>query len=86
MDSDIIINSRRKVKLTGVSGITSFSANEAVFKTELGVAAVTGSNLIIDNFDRENGIIDLEGNIKAVFYPSDKKDEGGIIKRMFTKK
>lgn len=86
MGSDIIINSRSKAQITGVSGIVGFSSSEAVFKTELGVTAVTGSNLTIDNFDRENGIINITGNIKAAFYPSSKKDEGGFFKRMFDKK
>ena len=86
MSSDIIINSRSKAEITGVSGIVGFSSGEAIFKTELGIVALTGSNLNIDNFDRENGIINVTGNIKAAFYPSAKKDEGGFFKRMFDKK
>lgn len=83
--SDIIINSRNKVMISGVEGITGFSENEAVFKTNLGCLAVTGSSLTVEGFDREEGTVNITGNIQAVFYPGMKKPERGVISRLFGK-
>lgn len=84
-NSDIIINSKSKVSVTGVEGITGFSDNEAVFKTTLGYLAVTGSSLTVEGFDREAGTVDITGNIQAVFYPGGKKNERGMLGRLFGK-
>ena len=84
-NSDIIINSRSKVLITGVEGITGFSETEAVFKTALGCLAVTGSSLTVDGFDREEGTVNISGTIQAVFYPGTKKNERGVISRLFGK-
>lgn len=83
--SDIIINSKSKVHITGVDGITGFSETEAVISTKLGYLAVTGNGLTVDGFDREEGTVNITGNIQAVFYPTGKKNEHGIFGRMFSK-
>ena len=77
-NSDIIINSKSKVKITGVEGITGFSENEAVFKTTLGCLAVTG-------FDKENGTVNITGDIQAVFYPKTNRAERGMFGKLFGK-
>ena len=84
-NSDIVINSRNKVIITGVTGITGFSENEAVFKTTLGCLAVTGVSLTVDGFDREEGTVNISGSIQAVFYPGIKKAERGMTGRLFHK-
>lgn len=84
-DSDIVINSRSKVRITGVEGITGFSENEAVFKTNLGYLAVTGSSLTVDGFDRDEGVVNVSGSIKAVFYPGGQKNDRGFFSKLFGK-
>ena len=84
-NSDIIINSKSNVRITGVEGITGFSENEAVFKTNLGYLAVTGSSLIVEGFEREEGIVNITGNIKAVFYPGTQKSDRSVFGKLFGK-
>jgi sporulation protein YabP len=81
--SDIIIESKSRLKLSGADGIISFSENEAVFSTVLGCLAVSGSGLTVESFDRENGEINVSGSIFAVFYPQKKSEEKGFFKRLF---
>lgn len=83
--SDIIINSKSKMLITGVEGITDFSEKEAVFSTTLGYLAVSGSSLTVEGFDREEGTVNITGNIQAVFYPGGKKNERGFFGRVFGK-
>ena len=87
-ESKVTIYSRSKAEITGASGIISFNENEAVFSTELGCLALSGTALTIDSFDRENGIITVSGSVNAAFYPLTKKDknEDGLLKRMFGKR
>ena len=84
-NSDIIINSRNKITVTGVIGITSFSETEAVIKTNLGFLAVTGSSLTVDGFDREEGTVIITGSIQAAFYPGSKKSDRGVLGKLFGK-
>ncbi len=86
-ESEIKITNRKRAEITGASGIIGFNENEAVISTELGCLAVAGVNLVIDSFDRENGIIVVTGSINAAFYPSKAAgSEDGWLKRMFGKR
>ena len=82
-ESNITINNRCELNISGVDGITAFSENEAVLSTELGYLAVSGSDLHIDEFDRSTGAVVIKGKINAVFYPGGKKKETGFLKRLF---
>ena len=81
--SDITINSKKSMTVTGVDGIVNFSDTEAVFSTELGFLAVTGDGFTVDGFDKESGTVTVTGNITAVFYPGGKKDSRGFFKKLF---
>ena len=81
--SDIILESKSRLKLTGADGIISFSENEAVFSTSLGLLAVSGSGLTVESFDRDSGEISVKGSVYAVFYPQKKSGEKGFFKRLF---
>ena len=84
-NSDIIINSKNKVHITGVDGITGFNETEAVVSTNLGYLAVTGTGLCVDGFDREEGTVNISGDIRAVFYPGGNKNERGVFGKLFGK-
>ena len=81
--SEIIIDSRKSLTVSGVDGIVNFSETEAVFSTVLGFLAVTGSGFTVEGFDKENGTVKVTGNIAAVFYPGGKKDKRGFFKKLF---
>ena len=82
--SDITIKSRTSVSVTGVDAIINFSDTEAVFTTALGILAVSGTELYIDGFDKENKTVTVKGTVSAVFYPGGKKDNRSFFKKLFS--
>lgn len=81
--SEITIRSRESVDVTGVEGIIGFNDSEAVIATVLGMLAVTGKGLKIDEFNKAENTLRINGEIGAVFYPGSRKNGNGFFKRMF---
>lgn len=83
-NSEIIIESRKSVSVSGADGIVSFTETEAVLSTILGELAITGEGLVLGGFDKTVGKVDILGTIRAVFYPGQKKDSRGFFEKLFT--
>lgn len=82
-ESEIRILSRKSLTVTGAESMIGFSDREAVISTNLGILAVTGDGLTVDEFNRTDMAVSISGNICAVFYPGNKKDARGFFKRAF---
>lgn len=81
--SEILIEGRRSVTVTGVDAILSFSDREAVFSTCLGRLAISGSSLCVDDLDKETSTVVVKGSINAAFYPGNKVEKQGFFNRLF---
>ena len=80
---NIIIESRKKLNISGVKDVTSFDDESILLDTKLGKMTVKGENLHIENFNTETGDLMATGQIHAVVYMSDGKSSGGFISRIF---
>ncbi|MGN1319659.1 MAG: sporulation protein YabP [Acutalibacteraceae bacterium] len=80
---NIIIESRKKLNISGVKDVTSFDDETILLDTKLGKMTVKGENLHIENFNTETGDLMATGQIHAVVYMSDGKSSGGFISRIF---
>lgn len=80
---NVIIESRKKLNISGVREVTSFDDETILLDTGLGKMTVKGEELHISSFNTETGDLTAEGNICAVVYMSDGKSSGGFISRIF---
>ena len=65
---DVLIKSRQRMEMTGVSDVNSFDEKEITVQTgSLGVS-IEGENLKIEKFNSENGELVLNGTINGMFY------------------
>ena len=80
---NIIIESRKKLNISGVKDVTSFDDETILLDTKLGKMTVKGDNLHIENFNTETGDLMATGQIHAVVYMSDGKSSGGFTSRIF---
>lgn len=65
---DVIIKSRQRLEMTGVSDVTSFDDGAIVVQVDdLGVS-IEGENLKIEKFNAESGEFILNGMINGLFY------------------
>ncbi|WP_294351560.1 sporulation protein YabP [uncultured Clostridium sp.] len=83
--SNISLENRKKLILTGVIEVIEFSDKEITLKTNLGNLNVKGENLKIDKLDVQNGDVIIRGVVSSMIYTNKtiKKKRPNIIKRIF---
>ena len=85
MDQDVILYSRKRMELSGVEEVESFTDAEIVLQTSLGRAVVEGSSLRIESFSTERGALVIRGEFDGFSYedPSEGGDRRGFFQRFF---
>ena len=72
---DVLIKSRQRMEMTGISDVTSFDEVEIVVQTGNTGVSIEGENLKIEKFNSENGELVLNGIINGLFYYSKKPEK-----------
>lgn len=80
--SNIYIENRNKLSVSGVKEVESFSSDGVVFYTVLGQLSVRGFNLKLTGLENDTGVLNVEGNINGIVYTDDRK-KSGFIGRLF---
>lgn len=65
---DIVIKSRQRTEMTGISDVTSFDDGTIVAQSEKFGISIEGENLKIEKFNSESGEFILNGKINGIFY------------------
>ncbi|SHE42871.1 sporulation protein YabP [Clostridium fallax] len=83
--SNLTLESRKKLLLTGVVEVISFDEEKILLNTQLGMLSVKGSSLKMNKLDVQNGDVAIMGSIYSMVYSSHevKKEKKSIIKRLF---
>ena len=81
-NSNIIIEQRKKLTITGVKDCLSFDEETIILNTALGKLAIKGIALHILNFDTSSGDFTAEGKINAVVYTAEETKDG-FFNRIF---
>ena len=80
---NVIMESRKKISVSGVDDVESFDENEIVMSTSQGVLIVRGHGLRIEKLSLDSGDVVLEGEIEKLEYEDDVKASGGLFSRLF---
>ena len=80
---NVIIESRKKLNISGVKQVVSFDDETLLLETELGRMTVKGENLKIESFDTSTGDLLATGTVHAVVYMAGENTGGGFISRLF---
>lgn len=81
---NLIMESRRKMSVSGVTDVESFNEDEIVLITGMGALIVKGGNLHINKLSVDSGEVSLEGEIDSLCYAQTGRGKGaGILSRMF---
>jgi len=79
---DICIYSRKRIELTGIEEVESFTENSIVMRSTLGSVSVEGEGLKIDRFSTEKGELIITGKFDCVYYfDNDRSDKKGFFAR-----
>lgn len=79
---NVIIESRKKLNISGVKDVSSFDDETILLDTVFGKMTVKGEGLHIESFNTTTGDIVANGKIHAVVYMSDVKNSGGFFSRL----
>lgn len=80
---NIIMESRKRLSVTGVNDIESFDEHEVNVLTELGFLRIEGDGLHIGRLNTENGDLSISGKIRSVTYRDTKGNTGSLLARLF---
>ncbi len=79
---DLVIESRKKVTMTGIKDVESFDEETIVAESECGEITLHGKNLKISRLSVESGDMTVEGEIDSVIY-SEGRPTGSFFSRVF---
>lgn len=80
LNSNIIMEDRKKVILTGTKNVINFDDETIVLDTNLGKLVVKGIGLHILNFNNETGDLTAEGKFNALIYTAEEKNSSFLGK------
>ncbi len=82
---DVCLFSRRRMELTGICEVDSFTDEQITVTSELGMIAVEGKNLKIESFNTEHGTLKINGEFDSFYYYSRPDADGkkGIFSKLF---
>ena len=85
LSSEIKMDDRKRVSLTGLKKLVSFSPEEFVMETNLGPLVLKGSSLEIVRLDTLEGNLNIKGKVNSLVYldGKDSKKEGSIFDKLF---
>lgn len=77
----VTMENRRKVTVTGVTGVVSYDEYKLVIKTDYGRLVVAGRNIEADEISTENKTLQLTGDIDLLQYSRSRgKSEKGLAR------
>ena len=80
---NVIMESRRKISVSGVDDVESFDDGEIVMGTSQGILIIRGRDLRIEKLSLDSGDITIEGNVDRLEYEEDAKASEGLFSRLF---
>jgi sporulation protein YabP len=83
--SNLIIENRKKIAITGVEEVISFNEEVIILNTNLGNLTVKGSELKMNKLDVQNGDMMITGKINSLTYTGSErsKDKESIFSKLF---
>lgn len=76
----LMLDSRNKLTVTGVSEVVSFDEMTVVLQTVMGTLVVQGEQLQLKNLSQDGGQVDVEGTVSSLGYEQTRQ-RGGFLSR-----
>ena len=80
---NVIIESRKKLSVSGVKQVVSFDSETVLLDSTLGQMTIKGEGVKIENYNTDTGDLSASGTIHAVIYMAGRDSGGGFISRLF---
>ena len=77
----VLIEGRRRVRITGVKEVESFQEDELTVQTQAGLLSIWGEELKLGKLNPEDGQVLLEGNIASIEYEQPEPERRSLFFR-----
>jgi sporulation protein YabP len=83
--SGLILESRKRLSLSGVVDVVSFNEEQIILNTILGSLTIKGEGLKMNKLDVQNGEVVMIGMVNSFTYTNkeSKKDNESILSKLF---
>lgn len=83
--SNLVLESRKKLSLTGVIEVFSFDESKILLNTNQGMLTIKGQSLKMNKLDVQNGDVIIVGTIDSCIYSTAeaKKEKESLITKLF---
>ena len=81
-ESNIFLENRSKIRITGVKDVDSFDDFNISVKTQKGDLIIGGEELKISKLDVESGELLIEGVFNSLFYNDNSSSKKGMFGRL----
>lgn len=75
VNQDIRLFSRKRMELTGIEEVESFTENSIFMRSSMGSLSVEGENLKIESFSTDKGELYIDGKIDSIYYYGNESNE-----------
>ncbi len=79
---NITINDRKNLVISGVEEVVSCDSEIIVIRTVMGELTINGIKLHMGSFNRDNGELKLDGQIKELIYSDVDTQKRGFFSRL----
>ncbi|MCC8168877.1 MAG: sporulation protein YabP [Oscillospiraceae bacterium] len=81
-EHSLVMDNRRKISLTGVDEVESFSESAVTLKTCMGGLIIKGKSLTINKLNTDTGELDVNGEVSSIQYTAKKSESlfSGLFK------
>jgi len=81
---DVCLFSRRRMELSGIEEVGTFTEEQVILSSCMGMIAIDGKGLKIENFSMEKSHLIITGEIDGFYYYEKKKsgEKTGLISRL----
>ena len=80
----LCVDSRKKLKITGVSDVESFDEYEIVLNTTDGVLIIEGRDLHMERLTLDSGEVSVTGQVDLLKYENAPAPKDGLLARFFS--
>lgn len=82
---NVIMESRRKISVSGIEDVDSFNENEVIIYTNMGLIEIKGREIHMNKLSLEVGEIILEGEFDSIVYVEEgaAKSKKGLFSKLF---
>lgn len=83
LNHSLIIDGRRSISVTGVTGADNFNDEEIILYTDYGQIAIRGENLQISVLNTDSGDVTASGKVNSVSYSDRTEKHQSFLSKVF---